>query len=480
VTDAFRMYIGGTWTASESGAVFEAISPATGAVIGTIPEGTRDDARRATTAAGAAWREWAALSAFERAAAMDRVARVVRERADDLARTLTLDQGKPLRAEARDEVEELAAYFDMAAADATRLEGLMPPSVDGDKRILVYRVPRGVVGVITPWNWPYTMPAEIVAPALAAGNAVVWVPAPTTSVCAVKLAECIAEADLPAGVFNVVTGPGPVVGDEVAANPGTHAVGFIGSIATGHRVAERAAGKELLLEMGGNGPLVVLDDADLDAAVAATLEACFLNAGQSCTAGERLLVHREVHDDLLGRLTAAIEKRIRLGDPFDDETTLGPLNNEATVEKTERHVADAVDRGASLVLGGRRVPEGGLFHEATVLDGVTEEMEVAREETFGPVAPITAIDGDEEALAIANASPYGLLTAVFTRDLRRGLRFAEAVRAGWVNVNEGTNYWESHLPFGGGSGSRSGVGRVGGRFSMDRLTELKTVVLNLG
>ncbi|MGH2653552.1 MAG: aldehyde dehydrogenase family protein [Actinomycetota bacterium] len=480
MTDAFRMYVDGAWTASESGAVFEATSPATGAVIGTIPEGTREDARRAITAAGAAWGEWAALSAFERAAAMDRVARVVRERADELARTLTLDQGKPLRAEARDEVGELAAYFDMAAADATRLEGLMPPSVDGDKRILVYRVPRGVVGVITPWNWPYTMPAEIVAPALAAGNAVVWVPAPTTSVCAVKLAECIAEGDLPAGVFNMVTGPGPVVGDEVAANPGTHAVGFIGSIATGHRVAERGAGKELLLEMGGNGPLVVLDDADLDAAVAAALEACFLNAGQSCTAGERLLVHREVHDDFLGRLTAAIEKRIRLGDPLDDETTLGPLNNEATVEKTERHVADALDRGASLVLGGRRVPEGSLFHEATVLDGVTEEMEVAREETFGPVAPITAIEGDQEALAIANASPYGLLTAVFTRDLRRGLRFAEAARAGWVNVNEGTNYWESHLPFGGRSGSRSGFGRVGGRFSMERLTELKTVVLNLG
>jgi succinate-semialdehyde dehydrogenase/glutarate-semialdehyde dehydrogenase len=474
------MYVDGEWVASESDATFEATSPSTGAVIGTVPEGSREDVRRAVAAAGRAWREWAARSAFDRAAAMSRMAAVVRERAEDLARTLTLDQGKPLRAEAHDEVEELAVYFDMAAADATRLEGLMPPSVDAGNRVLVYRVPRGVVGVITPWNWPYTMPAEIVAPALAAGNAVVWVPAPTTSVCAVKLAECIVEADLPPGVFNLVTGPGPVVGDEVAANPGTNAVGFIGSIATGHRVAERAAGKEVLLEMGGNGPLVVLEDADLDAAVAATLDACFLNAGQSCTAAERLLVHREVHDDFVGRLTAAVEKRIRLGDPFDDETTLGPLNNEATVEKTVRHVADALERGASLVLGGRRLPEGGLFHEATVLDGVTEEMEVAREETFGPVAPITAIGSDEEALAIANGSPYGLLTAVFTRDLGRGLRFAEAARAGWVNINEGTNYWESHLPFGGGSGSRSGVGRVGGRFSMERLTELKTVVVNLG
>jgi acyl-CoA reductase-like NAD-dependent aldehyde dehydrogenase len=476
------MHVDGKWIESESEATFEAHSPATGELIGTVPEGTREDARRAIAAAGTSWKDWAGASAFDRAAALRRVAEVIRERREDLARTLTLDQGKPLRAEAYDEVDELVAYFDMAAADATRLEGLMPPSVDGDKRVLVFRVPRGVVGVITPWNWPYTMPAEILAPALAAGNAVVWAPAPTTSVCAVRLAECIAEADLPAGVFNLVTGPGPVVGDEVAANPGTHAVGFIGSIATGHRVAERAAGKELLLEMGGNGPLVVLEDAELEAAAAATLEACFLNAGQSCTAGERILVHETIHDEYFSRLTSAIEKTVRLGDPFDDGTTMGPLNNEPTAEKTDRHVADAANRGAAVAVGGHRASGHGtdLFFEATVIDGVTEEMEVAREETFGPVVPITTIAGEDEALRIANASPYGLLTSVFTTDLRRGLRFAEASRAGWVNINEGTNYWESHLPFGGGSGSRSGVGRVGGRFSLERLTELKTVVVNLG
>ena len=482
MADEHRMFIDGAWVPSESGAVFEAHSPSTGEVIGTVPEGTRGDAQQAIAAANAAWRDWAGRSAFDRAAALSRVAELVRERREDLARTLSLDQGKPLRAEAHEEVEELVAYFEMAAADATRLEGLMPPSIDADNRVLVYRVPRGVVGVITPWNWPYTMPAEIVAPALAAGNAVVWVPAPTTSVCSVMLAGCLADADLPAGVFNMVTGPGPVVGDEVAANPGTHAIGFIGSIATGHRVAERAAGKELLLEMGGNGPLVVLEDADLDAAVTATLEACFLNAGQSCTAGERLLVHQRVRDDFLSGLTGSTEREIRLGDPFDDATTLGPMNNDSTADKTERHVTDAAERGAAVVVGGHRVPSLGspLFYEATVLDGVTEDMEVAREETFGPVVPVTPITGEDEALQIADALPYGLLTSVFTRDLRRGLRFAEAARAGWVNVNEGTNYWESHLPFGGGAGSRSGVGRVGGRFSMERLTELKTVVVNLG
>jgi acyl-CoA reductase-like NAD-dependent aldehyde dehydrogenase len=476
------MFVGGEWVASEGGAVLEATSPSTGAPIGTVPAGTRADARRAIEAARVAWPGWAGASAFDRAAALRRVAVAVDARRRELAETLTLDQGKPLRAEAGDEVDELVAYFEMAAAEATRMEGLLPPSVDPRKRVLVQRVPRGVVAVISPWNWPYTMPGEILAPALAYGNTVVWAAAPTTSLCAVRLAECLAAADLPPGVVNLVTGQGPVVGDELAANPGTQAVGFIGSTATGHQVARRAAGKELLLEMGGNGPLVVMDDADLDKAVGATLEACFLNAGQSCTAGERILVQEGVKDEYLARLTVAVADRVRLGDPFDDATTMGPLNNEPTAAKTERHVSDALERGAILVTGGKRAPQHGseLFFEPTVLDGVGHEMTIAREETFGPVAPIATIRDEREAVELVNASEYGLLAAIFTRDLGRGLAFAEAVRTGWVNVNEGTNYWESHLPFGGRAGSSSGVGRVNGRFSMERLTELKTVVIDLG
>src|SRR5439155_14946416 len=327
MADDYRILIDGEWVPSESGAVFDATSPATGEVIGTVPEGTHEDVRRAVTSAGRGFGEWSGLSAFDRAAAMRRVAEVIDSRREDLARTLSLDQGKPLAAEAGEEVEELLAYFEMAAADATRIDGLIPPSVDATKRVYLARVPRGVVGVISPWNWPYTMPGEIVAPALAAGNAVVLAPAPSTSVCAVRLAECIAEADLPAGAFNLVTGPGPVVGDEVAANAGVAAVGFIGSIATGHRVAAMAAGMEVLLEMGGNGPFVICEDADLDAAVEATLTACFLNAGQSCTAGERVLVHSEVHDEYVVKLAAAVAERIHLGDPFQESTTMGPLNN---------------------------------------------------------------------------------------------------------------------------------------------------------
>lgn len=476
------MYIAGRWTSGESDARMEATSPATGAKIASVPEGTRADVERAVAAANDACGAWAGLSAFERAATMKRAAAIVQERRDDLARTLTLDQGKPLAAESYGEVDELLEYFELAAADATRLEGAMPPSVDAGKRAMIYRVPRGVVGVISPWNWPYTMPGELLIPALACGNAVVWAPAPSTAVCAVKLAECLVDAGLPAGVFNMVTGPGAEVGDEVAANPGTQAVGFIGSIDTGRKVATRAAGKALLLEMGGNGPVVVLDDADLDAAVEASLDSAFLCAGQSCTAGERFMIHERIHDAYLERLLAATRQRIRLGDPFAPDTTLGPLNNEPTAAKTDRHVADALDRGAELLAGGSRGENfpTRLYYPATVLSGVTGAMEVATEETFGPVIPLVAVSDEDEVIRTVNSSPYGLLSAVFTGNLQRGLRFAEAIRTGWVNINTSSNHWESHLPFGGRAGALSGTGRVGGRYPMETFTEPKTVIVNLG
>jgi succinate-semialdehyde dehydrogenase/glutarate-semialdehyde dehydrogenase len=298
-------------------------------------------------------------------------------------------------------------------------------------------------------------------------------------VAAIALAECVVEADLPAGVFNLVTGPGSEVGDELARNPGTHGVGFIGSTETGRKVAEAAAGKAAVLELGGNGPIVVMDDADLDLAAAATVTACFLCAGQSCTAGERLLVHRSVREEFVARLARLVTERAVLGDPFDERTTMGPLNNDGVAAKMDEHVADALERGAAVVSGGSRADgfPTKLYWQPTVLDNVPPEALVATEETFGPVAPVVAIDSLEHAIELTNASPYGLLSAIFTRDLAQGLRFADAARTGWVNINESSNYWETHLPFGGRSGSASGIGRVGGTAPMESFTELQTVVL---
>jgi len=474
-----QMFVGGSWQPSASGETFEATSPATGEVIATVPQGDRTDAQRAIDAARDTAEKWARLTAFERAAKMHAIGDVIESRRDHLARTLTLDQGKPLRAEAFDEVDELIEYWRNAAEDAKRLGGEVPNSFSPGKRVMLVRRPRGVVGVISPWNWPYTMPAELIAPALACGNTVVWTPAPSTAVCAVALAECIADADLPAGVFNLVTGPGPVVGDEIARNPGTDGVAFIGSTATGRLVAQAAAGKAALLEMGGNGPLVVMDDANLDAAVDATLTACYLCAGQSCTAGERILVHRNVRDEFVDLLARRVAERILLGDPFDDATTMGPLNNEPVAAKMDEHVGDAVARGASVVSGGARADgfATSLYWQPTILTDVPADAHVATEETFGPIAPVVAIDSLQHAIDLTNQSPYGLLAAIFTANLEDGLEFADRVHTGWVNINESSNYWEAHLPFGGRAGTDSGIGRVGGSHVMQSFTELQTVVL---
>ena len=474
-----RLFIAGAWQEARAGAAIEATSPATGESIGQVAQGDRDDARRAVAAARAAFPGWAAATAFERAAALRRIADACERRRDELARVLTLDQGKPLHAESYDEVDELVAMWRGAAEDGLRIEGIVAPSATPGARVLLLRRPRGPVAIVTPWNWPYTMPAELVAPALAAGNTVVWNPAPSTAVCSGVLAECVAEADLPPGVFNFVPGPGPEVGDEIVAHPHTVAVGFIGSTATGNRIAQRAAGKSLLLEMGGNGPLVVLDDADLDAAADAAIVACFLCAGQSCTAGERLLVDERVREDFVARLAERVAASAQLGDPFADGTQMGPLNNEGVAAKMDEHVQDAIARGAEAVTGGERA--GGwptdLYWPATVLDRVPADAAASAEETFGPIAPVVSISGLDQAIELANDSPYGLLAAIFTADLGKGLRFAEAVQHGLVNINETTNYWENHLPFGGGAGTDSGIGRVGGRFPFEALTELRTVVI---
>jgi acyl-CoA reductase-like NAD-dependent aldehyde dehydrogenase len=471
------LYVGGGWRHGNGGTM-PASSPATGEQFAAVAVGDADDADSAVSAAAAAFPDWAAASAFDRAAGCQRIVAGISQRRDELARALVQDQGKPLVAEAYDEVDELAVYFTMAGEDAKRIAGTLPASTAADRRVLTATVPLGVVGVVSPWNWPYTMGAELFAPAMAAGNTVVWVPAPTTSACCAILAEVIAAAGLPDGVFNFVPGPGPVVGDAVVGHPLVAGVGFVGSVETGGQVAKRAAGKAQLLELGGNGPMVILADADLELAAEAALEAAYLCAGQSCTAGERFLVAAAVRAEFTERVVEATRSRVKLGDPFDPATTMGPLNNELTAAKFDRHVADAVAHGARVCLGGHRAAgyATSLFAEPTVLDRVTAEMAIEREETFGPVVPIVEVSSTEEALRRTNASPFGLTTAVFTRDLEQGLAFAERTRAGWVNINASTNLWESHLPFGGRAGSISGRGRVGGRYPLEAFTEPKTIV----
>jgi acyl-CoA reductase-like NAD-dependent aldehyde dehydrogenase len=473
------MFIDGEWRDATTGSTVEATSPATGESLGQVADGDRADARLAIAAANAAFASWGARTGFERAEFLHRAADAMVHRAEELARVLTLDQGKPLRAEAEVEVGELVEFFRMAAEDGKRLEGRVPESAAPGRRVLLLRRPLGVLGLITPWNWPYTMPAEVLAPALACGNTVVWTPAPSTAVCSGVLAECIAEADFPPGVFNFVLGPGPVVGDELAVNPGTHAVAFTGSTETGLIVARQAAGKAQLLEMGGNGPLVVLDDADLGAAAEAARVGSFLGAGQSCSAAERILVHEAVREEFVALLAGEVEREVRLGDPFEDATTMGPVNNEPGAAKMDAHVADAVERGATVVTGGSRA--GGfpteLYWQPTILDDVPSDSIAVTQETFGPIAPIVGIGSLEEAIRQTNAQTYGLMAAIFTRDLAAGLRYADAVPMGLVNINETTNYWEPHLPWGGRARSQSGIGRVGGRYPMDTLTELQTVLI---
>lgn len=472
------MFSGGRWRDARSGATVEATSPATGETIGSLPDGDREDAQDALQAASEAAWAWGRTSPFERSAKLHRVADLVETKRAELVRACTLDQGKPLT-ESSDEVDELIALLRLAAEDGVRIEGSIGVAAAPKRRALLVRRPRGVVACVSPWNWPYTMPAEVVAPALAAGNAVVWVPAPSTAWCSTVLAECFVEADFPPGVFNLVLGAGPVVGDEIVANPLSQAVAFIGSTRTGLQVSARAAGKAQLLEMGGNGPLVVLADADLDAAVEATLVGAFLCAGQSCTAAEQILVAREVREAYVEKLRAATEEQIRLGDPFEDSTTMGPLNNEPVAAKMDQHVADALERGATLVSGGRRAPgfPTDLYWQPTILDNVAREAKVANEETFGPIAPVVEIEGLDDAVARTNASAYGLASAIFTRDLNAGLAYAERVRVGSVTINETTNYWESQLPAGGAAGTASGTGRVGGRHTVELFTELQNISL---
>ena len=479
--EELRMHIDGRWVESEGGETFDAINPATGQVIATLPKGTREDARQAIAAARRAQPSLAAMSIWERSRLLHQVADVMESRHESLARTLTEDQGKPFWSEAMFEVGKAIEGFRNAAEHVKWLEGETIRVEDPNKRVFTIYQPRGVYAVVTPWNFPMNIPVEYLAPGLAAGNAIVWVPAPTTSVCAVKLMECLEEAGVPAGAVNLVTGPGEVVGDEIVGHPDTDAVGFTGSAATGVHIARRAAGKPCLLEMGGNGPVIVLDDANMEKAIAATCGGSFSNAGQICSSSERVLVGAGIYDEFAERAVEAA-KQVRLGDPFDRSNNMGPLNNPGVARKVAEHLADSLERGASVMFGGQARSDLGsdLFFEPTVLSDVSLDSRLNLEETFGPVVPLIRVKSDEEILEIANRNTFGLVASVFTQDINRAYYFAEGIKTGTVNVNDASTYWELHVPFGGASGKFSGVGRVGGKYALREMSDLKTISIDIG
>jgi acyl-CoA reductase-like NAD-dependent aldehyde dehydrogenase len=474
-----RLHIGGDWVESASGETFASESPATGEVLALVPAAGREDARRAIEAAGRGRHAMAALGVRERATLCEAIAERIDARREQLARTLSLEQGKPLR-EALAEVEFAAGLYRDAGGYVERLATALLPSPDPRKRVLTIRQAHGVVAVITPWNYPVGIPSEYLSAALAAGNPVVWKPAPTTSLVAAELLECLLEAGVPEGACNLLFG-GKEVGEEIVSNPGSHAVGFTGSFPVGDAVARQAGAKPLLLELGGNGPTIVLDDADVELAVEATAFGCYSNAGQICQSSERILVTPRVHDDVLSGLAGKAES-VRLGHPLDDETTMGPLNNEGVAQKMDEHVADAVAMGAVVVAGGERA-EGlptQLYYRPSVLDRVPRGSLIDEEETFGPIAPLITVTDVDEAIDVANSCRYGLCCSVFTGSLSRAFRVAERLECGVVNVNESAAYWDGRTPFGGYSGKSSGVGRLGGMATIESMTQLKSIVLDVG
>jgi acyl-CoA reductase-like NAD-dependent aldehyde dehydrogenase len=467
-------YIAGAWESAEAES-FYARNPATGQTLATLPRSGRETARRAVVAAGRAQVDWARTPVWERAALCEKLGDAIEANKADLARVLSMEQGKPL-AEAIFEVGLAGHGFNMAAAQVKYMTGEVFTGQAEGRQVLSRRFPRGVYAVITPWNYPVLIPSEYLAPGVATGNTVVWVPSPSTSLVAVALMRVLAAAGLPDGVINLVLGDGATVGDEIVSSRGTQAIGFTGSVKTGRSIAERGAGKPMVLELGGNGPMIVRRDADLDKAAFAAALGAFSNSGQICAATGRVLADAEIATALAERI-AVIARAHIVGNPLDGRTTMGPLNNVAVAQKTRQHVSEAIADGATCLAGGQALPHLGsdLFYAPTVLTDVTPAMRVAREETFGPVLPIISLSGDDELLRVAQDTDYGLSMAIFSADIERALSMSTELAAGIVNINEATFYWEPHMPFGGSSGTKSGLGRIGGRYALEAMTDVRTV-----
>ena len=465
-----QCYVDGAWIDADAGGKLEVTNPATGEVIGTVPQLGVAETRRAIEAAAAALPAWAARTAKDRAGILRRWSDLLLANVDDLAMLMTAEQGKPL-AEARGEVAYAASFLEWFAEEGKRVYGDVIPGHQPDKRILVLRQPIGVVAAITPWNFPAAMITRKAGPALAAGCTFVCKPAMQTPCSALAMAELAGRAGVPQGAFSVVTGPAGTIGGEMTSNPIVRKLTFTGSTEIGKKLMQQCAGtlKKVSLELGGNAPFIVFDDADLDAAVQGAIASKYRNTGQTCVCANRLLVQQGVHDLFVAKLAEAVRK-LRVGNGLEGVTEQGPLIDARAVAKVEEHIADAIAKGGKVALGGRRHALGGTFFEPTILTHVKPNMMVAREETFGPVAPVFSFKDEKEAIRMANDTEFGLASYFYTRDLARAWRVAEGLEYGIVGLNTGLISTEV-APFGGVK--ESGIGREGSMYGILDYTELK-------
>src|SRR5918993_187523 len=467
-------YVDGAWVNAASGGTINVDNPATGEIIGTVRKSGGGETRAAIEAAHRAFPEWRRKTAKERAAALRRWYDLMIANQEDLARLMTIEQGKPV-SESRGEVVYAAAFLEWFAEEAKRVYGDTVPGHQADKRIVVIKQPIGVVACITPWNFPLAMITRKAGPAIASGCTVVLKPASQTPFSALALAELADRAGVPPGVFNVITGSAGEVGGELTSNPIIRKLSFTGSTEVGKVLMQQCASsvKKISLELGGNAPFIVFDDADLDAAVEGAIASKYRNTGQTCVCANRLLVQSSVYDDFAARLGRAVDA-LKVGSGLDDGVTQGPLIDDAAVEKVESHIRDAVAKGAKIARGGSRVSPKGRFFTPTVLTDVTPAMDIAREETFGPVAPLFRFETEADAIALANATEFGLAAYFYGRAIGRVWRVAEALEYGIIGVNTGLISTEV-APFGGMK--ESGIGREGSTYGLEEFLEVKYLCL---
>ena len=469
-----QCHVNGKWIDGAPGAAINVTNPATGEVIGTVPWLGAAETRVAIEAANIAYPAWRGRPASERSALLRRWFELILENQEDLAVLMTAEQGKPL-SESRGEIAYAASFIEWFAEEGKRVCGDTIPSFARDKRVVVVKEPIGVCAAITPWNFPSSMITRKAGPALAVGCTMVVKPAGQTPCSALALAVLAERAGIPAGVFNVVTGDSDAIGREMTGNPIVRKFSFTGSTETGRRLMKQCAGtiKKVSLELGGNAPFIVFDDADLDAAVEGAVASKYRNTGQTCVCTNRFLIQDRIYEAFASKLTARVAQFIA-GDGLKGETQQGPLIDMRAVEKVEAHIADAVSKGARIVLGGKRHELGGTFFQPTILADVTPGMAVAREETFGPVAPLFRFKTDDEAIRMANDTEFGLAAYLYSRDIGRIWRAAEALEYGMVGINTGL-ISSAVAPFGGMK--QSGIGREGSRYGIDEYLEVKYLCL---